>query len=500
MTNIRTYIIRLLPEPKMNIAVGFLVFCQTLLVYVVFRVDPFADPDSLWHLAAGDLIRSTGSLPQTDTWSFTANGTFWYNLSWLWDAAASAINAYCGFGGLYALTLTIYALTLGLQAHLAVTQRAKVGDVILASYLCTCLTLASLFLRPGMMSCLFGVLTYQCLSYYRDTGKRLWLLPVPFIMLPWVNMHGGFLLCFVLCGIFLLEALSERRWQEFKFIFLCAAACALAALVNPYGLKVIDGAFRTLGSPLQNVIIEWLPMNATSSPHKIVLLAVLLLLVLSQFRDVGIRLSDRILAVVLVVAVVTSIRHIMLMSVLILPYLSHCLPHLKRNQISPDAKTKKSDAFGSSRALTAGLIICTLILYGYMLTPTPRDLWLGKPPGPAEDRLLGKEIAYIEKHHPDTLFYNHYDLGGALIYSARGKIPVFVDGREQTAYPNELIKDVMHLNAWQGWDRKSEEILSKYRVGGIIVPIAFAPALSANPRYKEVFKGPVAAIFIRQKK
>ena len=51
-----------------------------------------------WHLAAGDLIRESASVPFQDPWSFTLADKQWYNLSWLWDALASIVFQHANFG------------------------------------------------------------------------------------------------------------------------------------------------------------------------------------------------------------------------------------------------------------------------------------------------------------------------------------------------------------------------------------------------------------------
>ncbi|MBY0406972.1 MAG: hypothetical protein K2Q01_04720, partial [Rickettsiales bacterium] len=42
----------------------------------------FTDTDPLWHVFAGDIIRERGSIPLTDSWSFTAGNYRWLNIAW----------------------------------------------------------------------------------------------------------------------------------------------------------------------------------------------------------------------------------------------------------------------------------------------------------------------------------------------------------------------------------------------------------------------------------
>src|SRR5262249_41896050 len=80
-------------------------------------------------------------------------------------------------------------------------------------------------------------------------GYLLWLLPL--IILFWVNIHGGFLVGFVLLGIYWLGAVwtwccgRDDRFDDFllrvkaarqaKMLTLVGLTAAAATLFNPYG-------------------------------------------------------------------------------------------------------------------------------------------------------------------------------------------------------------------------------------------------------------------------
>jgi len=42
-----------------------------------------ADPDTYWQIKIGQWILDTGSLPRTDTFSFTMSGQRWISTQWL---------------------------------------------------------------------------------------------------------------------------------------------------------------------------------------------------------------------------------------------------------------------------------------------------------------------------------------------------------------------------------------------------------------------------------
>ena len=55
----------------------------------------FLDPDTAWHLAAGNAIHAAGHIPMTDPFAFTSAGVPWINLAWFWDMIISAL--YTGY-------------------------------------------------------------------------------------------------------------------------------------------------------------------------------------------------------------------------------------------------------------------------------------------------------------------------------------------------------------------------------------------------------------------
>ncbi len=100
----------------------------------------------------------------------------------------------------------------------------------------------------------------------------------PVLMLLWVNVHGGFVLGFVLLGLYLLSNAirylrSRRKGQEqqedicmklarMRELALVTAASLAASLINPYGYKLHVHVYRYLSSRwLMNHIDEFLSPN-----------------------------------------------------------------------------------------------------------------------------------------------------------------------------------------------------------------------------------------------
>ncbi len=79
-----------------------------LLVFLLSFVTIYAtgspilqDFDMGWHIAAGDLIRTTGNISPRDPWSFSGSDQIWYNHSWLWDILLSFVHEKLGIEGFF---------------------------------------------------------------------------------------------------------------------------------------------------------------------------------------------------------------------------------------------------------------------------------------------------------------------------------------------------------------------------------------------------------------
>ena len=211
-----------------------------------------------WHLAAGDLIRERGNVPFQDPWAFTLGDRQWYNLSWLWDVIASVVFQYAGFSGLTLFIVACGAMIVGYLTSLCLSSGASVLAVCIAVFSACLLypafaTPPNIYLAasPNTATMLFSVIFFgECLKRTR------WFL-LPAMMLLWANLHGGFVLGFLIIGIFGGVALLRRDWANFKLYSLAGAGCLVAIFINPLGWHIYDGVTATLGHFVQANITEW---------------------------------------------------------------------------------------------------------------------------------------------------------------------------------------------------------------------------------------------------
>src|SRR5579863_2264788 len=128
-------------------------------------------------------------------------------------------------------------------------------------------------------------------------------------MLVWVNVHGGFLMGFVLLGIYWLSAvwrgqgvnrdrfddlLAKMSWKaQARILAAVGFASALASLANPYGWKLHAHIYRYLSNRfLMDHIDEFRSPNFHGVAEKCFALLVLATIVALAARGRELRVSE----------------------------------------------------------------------------------------------------------------------------------------------------------------------------------------------------------------
>jgi len=439
-----------------------------------------------WHLAAGDLIRAQGKIPFQDPWSFTSAGKQWLNLSWLWDVFASALFQYAHFSGVALFVIACGGAIAGYLASLCLGNGASATAACIA-VLSACLLYPAfaafpniyLAASPNVATMLFSVIFYgECLK----RSRRLFWLPA--MMLLWANLHGGFLLGLFIVGFFCGLALLKRDWAYAKIYALVGCGCFLATFINPLGLHIYEGVTATVGNFVQAQITEWLPYtrNITlpgSIPGMLYILA---------FAGLELRgksscpLEARLLSWLFLFLGFYQFRYLafffLFSAVPLSLHLSRLLPKLD------DLEVKKS-------LLVAGAVMaCALPLVYAQVEPA-----LGLP-----QMLSERDVSYLQTHYPHARLLNHWNYGGILLFHTHGAIPVFVDGRASTAYPNALLRDYFALGRPEVNDRDWDAVLGKYHINTVLwvrTHGALRQFLVGRRGWKEAYTGMYASLYVK---
>lgn len=440
-----------------------------------------------WHLAAGDVIRNQGHVPLHDPWSFTSEGKQWFNLSWLWDVMASVVFQYTAFSGLTLLVVACGAVIVGYLASVCLTSGASTIAVCISVF-STCLLYPAfaaapniyLAASPNTATMLFSVIFYgECLK-----RTRWYLLPA--IMVLWANMHGGFLLGFFVIGIFGGVALLRRDWASFRIFGFAAAGCFIATFVNPLGWRIYEGSAATLGHFVQAHIGEWQSyyenMSMPESIPGIVYVLIFVALELRYFRASS-PVEARLLSWVFLLLGIYQFRY---MSFFFLFSTVPLALHLDR--LLP----KRLNKFEIQKSLLAAGIMGACAL--------PLTYLQARPALELPHMISEQDVRYLQTHFPHARLLNHWNAGGLLIYYTRGTVPLFVDGRAATAYPDALLRDYFALVAWEINETAWDTVLEKYRIDTVLWVKAHEQLrrfLVDKRGWKEEYAGAYDSIYVK---
>jgi hypothetical protein len=412
-----------------------------------------------WHLAAGDLIRERGGVPFQDPWAFTLADRQWYNLSWLWDVIASLVFKYTGFGGLTLSVVVCGAIIVGYLTSVCSGSGASALAVCISVFSASVLypafsTPPNIYLAasPNTSTMLFSVIFYaECLK-----KRRRYLLPA--MMALWANLHGGFVLGFLIIGLFGAVALLRRDWENVKVYSLTGLACLGAILINPLGWHIYDGVTATLGHFVQATITEWMSyfknITLPGAIPGMIYIVIFAVLELSNGRSVPVPLEARLLSWLFLGLGLYQYRYMsffyLFSTVPLALHLDHLLPKNLNN-----FEVRKSLA-------AAGIVgVCALPLTFLHIRPALE----------LSDNLLSEQDAhYLQANFSHARILNHWNVGGALIFRTHGSVPVFVDGRAATAYPDPLLRDYLSLIKWRIDETTWDAVLAKYKIDAVFWP------------------------------
>src|SRR5678816_3946677 len=115
----------------------------SMIFVLAVRQSVSIDPDLWWHLKAGQQIIDTRSIPHTDDYSFTKQGSEWVAHEWLSEVILEGTYRLSGFVGL----VTLFSLTVVIALWL--TYRRCEGKPYVAG--------VAILLAAAASSPLFGI-------------------------------------------------------------------------------------------------------------------------------------------------------------------------------------------------------------------------------------------------------------------------------------------------------------------------------------------------------
>jgi hypothetical protein len=256
------------------------------LVLTPLSVKLLGDAGIGWHIRTGQLILATHTIPKVDPFSSSMVGEAWFAWEWLYDVIVGQLEARLGLNGVVWLTAIVIALVFAGLFRGLVQRGVNVVISVLLTLLALSASTIHFLARPHLLSWLFTLIWFWILDASErrssDDGsnalsrRRLWILPI--LMLVWVNVHGGFLVGFVLLAIFWIAAAwtwlsaSDNRLEDalvritaakrLRDLLLLGLISTAASFLNPYGWKLHAHIYSYLtNSFLMNHIEEFQSPN-----------------------------------------------------------------------------------------------------------------------------------------------------------------------------------------------------------------------------------------------
>lgn len=233
-----------------------------VIAVIVIRVlGPITDPDTLWHIRAGDLLLSNGQFTQHDPWSAVPTSP-WILHQWLPEVLMSLFNRAFGLPGV-AWGFTLAVALLGLTLWWVLRQRAGLLVTALVTIVALLGMSASLSPRPQVVSfILTPIVVHAWLRTAEDGRARWWLIALSWL---WACSHGLWVVgpaigIVVLLGMALdrmtqgrlplapavrdgvahdddarMPLTSPRSWRDLGRLALVPLGSVLVALITPVG-------------------------------------------------------------------------------------------------------------------------------------------------------------------------------------------------------------------------------------------------------------------------
>ncbi|MEN8144374.1 MAG: hypothetical protein ABFS14_05425 [Gemmatimonadota bacterium] len=467
------------------------------------------DGDVGRHIRLGTHILETGSIPRADLFSHTMAGEEFIPYEWLSEIIFAQAHLLLGLAGVALLTALLFAGTNSLVYW--TTVRLGAGRPLAAVLTAYSIVLQSSHLlpRPHLFTTLLSTATLALLLEYRRSYNARWLWALPPMFAVWANLHGGFLIGFMLLGVFGAEVLWRVIWdrdrqasQPLRVLTLVGLLCVAATLVNPVGPIIL---LHTTGYLGEQFLVDFTQEYQSPSFHhlagKLFLYNILFGLVLLLSGRARPSFAGSVLFVLWLSAALFASRNIPIFSVVLTPFLA-----LWATRVIQELAESPSRSAGPARRFRdwsarmtvqdarldnpIGLIAVLIVVGAVFLAPGRRDAyhWAG-------DVFPVEAVPWVQAERIEGRVFNQFTWGGYLLYSAP-EIPVFIDGQTDF-YGEQLTRNYLTmLSAQPGWD----SLLVKHQIDWTLTetkqPINEVLALRTD--WQQVYKDSTATVFVRQ--
>ncbi|HKS74474.1 MAG TPA: hypothetical protein VJQ82_14825 [Terriglobales bacterium] len=478
------------------------------------------DADTGWHIRNGELILQSHSITREDPFSALKSGERWYAWEWLFDVLIAGVHHWIGLNGVVLLAALVIAVTFTLTFRWMLARGASLLISLVFLVLALGASAIHLFARPHVFSWLLTLVWFELLdSWETGTGAAhsiYWLVP---IMVLWVNLHGGFVLGFALCAIYLIAGLvrwrqskgidaQQRARSSFRRLAGATAASLVAGLANPNGYKLYLHVYQYLSDRfLMNHIDEFRSPDFHGAAQKC--FAALLLIAIASFATAGrkLRLSQTLVVIFAVYSGLYASRNLPVSSILLCLVLAPLVSaELARTAIDDSllpplrhilsAIVASAERMGRLQARFRGHVWPAVVVLVLVTACIGHGQLAGRQIMSAHfdaKRFPVEAVNFMQSHSVRDPILSEDYWGGYLIYRLYPENRVFMDDRHDF-YGDTVLKSylrIMHVEP--GWDAELDKLDPRW----ILLPpqSTLANILREVPAWKVVYEDKTAVLF-----
>jgi hypothetical protein len=378
-------------------------------VFLLFgRSHQVGDPDTFWHIKAGDFLLQTRQFAGPDPWSPFTSKT-WVLHEWVPELVLSVANRVDGLTGV-AWIWYVGTVLVAVTFYAACRSQGRILLSAIATVLALLGAAASLTPRPHLVSIsLSAVVTAAWLSSARDGRARWWLVPLTWV---WACSHGMWFIS-PLVGLAVVVGLALERSSSVRRLGSVALACVAVATITPVGPGLLLAPLSV--SSYTKFVSEWEPPRLASPPVAATLF--LLGVVVTVWMRSGRRIAWPLILVWLISlgCSLAYARTVAVAAAMAAPLLVCVVSSVLPPEPGQSATLRRAEwmTVAASVLVAAGLAVVALP----PTTATP-------------DRMPVALDAALDRLPPGTVVMDEYGVGGYLWYRHPDLIPV-IDERTE---------------------------------------------------------------------
>lgn len=444
-------------------------------------------PHDYWfYVRIGRDILESGAVPRVDTFSFTYPGRPIFYQPWL-----SAVIFWLAHSlGGATLTFLLKGLSIALTYGLLWTLMRRLGtSPWLATVLLILLGLSSSMnwsMRPQILAYpLFAAALWVLWHWHHGHQRGMWILPL--LVLFWANIHGSYVLAFVLMVSALLFGAGERKKLAVWLLF-----CLLATFINPRGIFVWQFVSDMLSSPSDQLFAtEWRPPVNAGWQMNIFFGWLLLFIPLAAFSPRRLTVLEWIWFLGFGWLALSGLRYV-IWFMFIMAVLSGGLLTEWLRSFRPGTVLRETNP--TFNYILSGLIL----LMPLMMLPGLRESWWADAPPPYHEATTPVAAADWLGEHPDLPgpLFAEYTFGSYLTYALPAR-PLWIDNRFNAYPPGHWEKYQTISSARYPWESLLEEDKVNLLVLSLNSQKTLVQAVEETGEWCEEYRDQTAVIFSR---